>query len=363
MNYLPYLVGGPLLSVLADRLPRRAVMIGCDLARAALVGVMSLPGTPLWTLVALLFAVNVMAAPFQAARSAMVPDVLPGDAFVLGTAVTRMTQQTGQALGFPVGGALVAALGAKPCLGVDALSFLASATLLWLGVRGRPAAVSGGGGSTLRTIATGMRVVFGDNRLLTLLMLGWLMTFYVLPEGLAVPYTKGLGGGPLAIGLVLAASPVGAIVGAFALGRLVDPPRRLRWMGPLAVGSCAPLTLTAWRPGLGLSLLVFGVSGLATSYQLAASAAFVSAVPNAVRGQAFGFAQTGLAVGQGLSISLGGALAQALGSAGPALVVAIAGATGTVVALTLAARWRRSSVPTPPPLPQPARPPAKDPAR
>jgi MFS family permease len=364
VNYLPYLIGGPLLSVLADRLPRRAVMIGCDLTRAGLVVVMALPGAPLWALVLMLFAVNVLAPPFQAARSAIVPDVLPGDHFVLGTAVTRMTQQTGQALGFPVGGALVAGLGARPCLGLDAVSFLGSAVLLWLGVRHRPAAITGAAASvsTLRTIATGMRVVFGDERLLTLLMLGWLMTFYVMPEGLAVPYTKGFGGGPVAAGLVLAASPLGGIIGAFLFGRFVDPPRRLRWMGALAVGSCAPLTLAVFHPGLGLSLLVFALSGLATAYQLAASAAFVSAVPDQVRGQAFGFAQTGLAVGQGVSISLAGLVAQALGPGGPAIMVAVSGLLGTAAALALATRWRRMSTRTTPAL-EPVSPPTGDPAR
>src|SRR5688572_20440400 len=46
LTYLPPIVGGPLLSGLADHFPRRRVMIVCDLARAALVGLMALEGTP-----------------------------------------------------------------------------------------------------------------------------------------------------------------------------------------------------------------------------------------------------------------------------------------------------------------------------
>ena len=53
-SVLPVFVGGLVLSPLADRLPRRAVMIACDLARMVLVLIMAIPGVPLPVLVGLL---------------------------------------------------------------------------------------------------------------------------------------------------------------------------------------------------------------------------------------------------------------------------------------------------------------------
>src|SRR5947208_17102690 len=50
LTVLPAIVGGPLLSGLADRLPRRRVMITCDVARAGLVAVMAIPALSLWVL-------------------------------------------------------------------------------------------------------------------------------------------------------------------------------------------------------------------------------------------------------------------------------------------------------------------------
>src|SRR3954451_7195152 len=47
ISYLPWVIGGPLLAGYADRLPRRSVMIVCDLARAALVLCLALPSIPL----------------------------------------------------------------------------------------------------------------------------------------------------------------------------------------------------------------------------------------------------------------------------------------------------------------------------
>jgi MFS family permease len=49
VSIVPTFLGGLLLSGLADRFPRRTVMIACDLARAALVAVMAVPGMPLAT--------------------------------------------------------------------------------------------------------------------------------------------------------------------------------------------------------------------------------------------------------------------------------------------------------------------------
>ena len=52
----------------------------------------------------------------------------------------------------------------------------------------------------------GFRLVFGDQALRTLLLFGLLVVFYTIPEGIAAPYARELGGGPIATGLVLASS-------------------------------------------------------------------------------------------------------------------------------------------------------------
>ena len=73
VGYLPYVIGGLFLADLADRRPRRSVMVACDLVRAALVGVMVVPHLPLWVLVALLFAATMFSPLFEGARSAVTP--------------------------------------------------------------------------------------------------------------------------------------------------------------------------------------------------------------------------------------------------------------------------------------------------
>jgi predicted MFS family arabinose efflux permease len=351
-SIVPTFLGGVMLASLADRRPRREVMIACDVVRCGLVLVMAVPGLPVGALVALLVAVTLVGAPFSSARAAVYPDVLTGDSYVLGTAVTLTTYQAAQVLGFVAGGTLVAALGVRTSLVADAVTFAASALIVRAWTRWRPAARGSGPPAGRRGPArsgrlagafSGARLVLATPALRTPMLYGWLAGFYNAPEGIAAPLARMLGGGSVTVGLVLGAEAFGATAGAVAFSRLVDPPRRLRWMGPLAIAACGSLLLFAARPRLPAALAILAVSGVCACYQLAANAAFVSAAPPAHRSQAFGLAQGGMNLGQGLVIVLAGAAASRFS---PAAVVVVCGGAGVAAALAIAvggSRQRPSS--------------------
>lgn len=351
-TFLPWVIGGLALSGLADRLPRRRVMVFCDVARVVLVGLMALvslkasSALALWIMASLLFLVTLLDSPFKSARSATLPDVLPGERYVLGIAVTQTTLQVGMVAGFALGGVVIAVTGVRIALVIDAATFAASAVLVQLWVRQRPpAAKRANSPSSLAEMAAGVRLVFGDRRLRTLTLLGWLVAFYVVPMGLAAPYAADLPTRlpvPVSAGLVFAAGPFGTALGAVLYGRMVPQAVRQRWMGPLAVTACGALMFCWLQPDLPSSLLIIAVSGACAAYQLAANAAFVAAVPPERRGQAFGLANGGMQVTQGLWIVLAGALA-ASRAVTPATVVAISGGLGAILAAALATSWRRQT--------------------
>jgi MFS family permease len=353
VTFLPWVIGGVALSGLADRLPRREVMVACDVARMALVGVMALVSlkaaapAALWGMVALLLVVTLLDSPFKSARSAMLPDVLPGERYVLGIAVTQTTLQVGMVSGFAVGGVVVAGLGVRSALLADAATFAVSALLIRLWVRRRPAAAQRtvGRRSQLAEMAAGVRLVFGDRTLRTVMLLGWLVAFYVVPMGLAAPYAASFRTSlpiPVSTGLVFAAGPFGTALGAVVFGRVVGPASRQRLMGPLAVAACGLLALFWLKPDLVAALLIIAGSGACASYQLAANAAFVAAVPPERRGQAFGLANGGMQVLQGLWIVIAGAAATAQ-AISPAVAIAISGCVGAILAGMLAISWRSHS--------------------
>ncbi|MGH3179651.1 MAG: MFS transporter, partial [Streptosporangiaceae bacterium] len=191
-SVVPTFIGGVMLAWLADRYPRRHVMIACDLVRCALVLVMAIPGMPLAGLVVLLFLVTLVGAPFTSARAAVYPDVLAGERYVVGTAVTLTTYQFAQVLGFAGGGAVVGLFGTRLSLIIDAATFAVSALIVRIGVRARPAPASGGHHETSRLagVIAGARLVFARPALRTPMFFGWLAAFYNAPEGVVTPLAR-----------------------------------------------------------------------------------------------------------------------------------------------------------------------------
>ncbi len=306
LTLLPELLGGPLLSWLADRWPRRGLMVVCDLARAGLVAVMAVPGSPLWVLGGLLVCVQLLQSPYLAARVGLLATMVPGDRYLAAAAVVNVTAQLGQLAGFAVGGVLVAALGPSRALLIDAGTFLASAVLTWSGVAGRPRpAGRPPGGGRWSAITGGAGLVRADRRLRLLVTFGVLSGFYVCKEGLAVPYAASLGYGAGGAGLLLAAGPAGAVV------------------------------------GIAVTCALWAVSGLFSAFQVPANAEYVSSVPDALRGQAFGLASTAVRVAQGLGIALAGFAAD---HAPAPVVIAVFGVLGAGAAGAVALRWARQPI-------------------
>ncbi|MEU1123094.1 MFS transporter [Streptomyces sp. NPDC005899] len=343
LTTLPALLSGVLLSGLADRFPRRTVMVACDLVRGAIVGLMALPGTPLPLLAGLLVLAQLAEAPFGAAQGALLPTVLGTDRYERGQRVMLITHQAGQLVGFAVGGVLVVWLGSHLSLGLNAASFLLSAVLIRTGVKARP--VVGGAGARPKRLHTQVgsaaALIWADPRLRALVGLGWLAGFIVLPEGLAAPFAAEAGAGTAAVGLLLAAHPAGMVLGAALLGRAsVGDEGRRRLLGPLAVGANVPLLVYWAGPGLATALVLLLVSGICSAYQITAGATFVLLTPVDQRGQALGLVRSGLTAMQGVGVAAGGLAAELSGSS--ADTIGGAGVLGTLCAVLVAVAWSRA---------------------
>ncbi|TQJ16398.1 putative MFS family arabinose efflux permease [Kribbella jejuensis] len=341
LTYIPDLLFGPLLAGIADRYPRRTVMIVTDIARAVLVACMAVQALPLVVVIVLLLALQAFGSPFNAARAATLPAVLPGDHYVLGKAANDMVVQFSQVLGFGFGGAVVVAVGTSGGLLLDAATFLLSAALVTFGVRRRP--VPGAGtdappSNYFRDLADGVSLVARTPQLRSLVLLATIAGFYVTVEGLAVPYAHEIGHGTTAAGFLLAASPAGAVVGMWLITKW-EPEQRLRLLGPLAILACVPLVFSFGGPNLVTTVALWALSGLASAYHLPTSAAFVQAIPDGRRGQAFGVASTALKTSQGLGILLAGLLADRWS---PTVALGTMGVAGSCAALLAGSAWARA---------------------
>lgn len=343
-TFLPFLLGLP-LSGLADRVPRRQVMVACDVIRAGLVTLLLIPGLPVPALIVLIFGVGLGTQPFNAARAGLMRDIFEQPVvYRRAQGVANASFETTQIAGFAVGGAVVALLGTRGALVADVLTFVASALLLTACVKARRQ-TSDEPRDWRSDLRAGVRLVFGDRWLRSLVGVAWLATFYIAPEAIAVPYARSQGGGPVAVGMLLAANPIGAVIGNMLItSRRASEQAVQRWMMPMAAACGLPLVACAFQPGLVVCWVLWFISGIFKGYNVPAQAAFTFALPTHRIAQAMGLVQAGLQVGQGVGLLLAGAAADWLS---PLAVVAMFGAVGTAAAIGLATQIRATSASSP----------------
>lgn len=337
--WLPGIFGGPVLSFLADRFPRRTVLVVCDLARALLVLVFVLPTVSIGVSLVVLYVAHLFTPVFSSARSALMPDVLPGDSYVLGNGLGNITGQICQLIGLPLGGLVVAVAGPVPALLANSVTYVVSAALIVLGVQRRPLVIdSKSSPGFWRETVDGLRYVTADPWLRNCLLLVWIASaFCFAPEGIAYLFALELGGGPTTAGILLAAPSVGFVAGTYFLTRMVTGQRRERLLSWAALLSTAALMPLLWAADLPLVLGLLCLSGVGAAFSAPLNAVFVRRVDPVYRGRAMGVAISGLLAAQGLGFLAAGWAVQA--GASPSATAGASGVLGTLAVLGIIVHW------------------------
>jgi MFS family permease len=343
ISYAPWLVGGPLLVALAERYAYRSVMILCDVLRMALMAVVALVALPPLAILGVLLVSAVLTPPFEAARSAMMPSILPGDRYVVGLAVHAGTAQPALVIGYLAGAAL-ATHQAQLALLINAATFGLSAVILRVAVRRRESALMPDKRRRLtREVMDGFRLVFGTPalRAIALLVFG-AVTFAVVPEGLAAAWAADLtanGSTGWVQGYIMASVPLGFFIGGLVFTRLVPPARRATLIRPFAVFAPLVLVPSVLNPPAPIVAVLGLACGAAMGGLLpAANGLFVQALPDAFRARAFGVMQAGMQLLQGAAVLTTGLLVHVLPIRLPVLV-GIWCAAGVILMIALAATW------------------------
>jgi MFS family permease len=348
IGYVPWVVGGPLLAALAERYPYKRVMITCDLSRMVIVGLIALPHLPLPLV--LLFALLGMLAgpPTQAARSALLPLMLQGDRLVVALAINGTTTQAAQVFGYLVGATVAAASSPRLTIAGVALLFGLSALLVAIGVRGRPAANRANQSRhLLHETAAGFRLVFGNRVLRPIAILVFTTTmFAIVPEGLAAGWAGEISRDPAARGLdqgvIMAAGPVGWIIGGLLINRFIPLATRQRLIGPLSIAAAVALVPSFLAPPVPVVVALILLSGIAQGGTMPTlNGLFVLALPHGFRARAFGVMQGGMQICQGLAVVVTGGIAER--SSVP-VTVGLWSVGGALVMIAIAARWPRPAV-------------------
>ncbi|OQX18607.1 MAG: MFS transporter [Desulfobulbaceae bacterium A2] len=131
-KFLPTTVLGPAAGILADRLPRKALMVGCDLARAAVVLCFLLVREPsqVWWIYLVVLVQESLWTLYHPARQAALPNLCAPEEINTATALSGATWSVMLAMSAALGGMVAVRFGWRTAVVIDSLSFLASALLL-----------------------------------------------------------------------------------------------------------------------------------------------------------------------------------------------------------------------------------------
>ncbi|SNT65547.1 Predicted arabinose efflux permease, MFS family [Asanoa hainanensis] len=231
------LVGG----VVADRLPRRLVLISSDLVRLvtqALIAVLLITGTAqIWHLAALAFAYGIGDAFFRPTSTGIIPQTVSKARMQQANALISLTSSSFTILGPIVAAIIIAAVGVGWAFALDAATFLVSAAFIArLPVLKKAAATSASFVADLKegwSEFTSRRWLWVDGVYSALGSFAVLAPFLTLGPVIANNEL----GGATAWATILTAFGIGSVLGGIALLR-VQPTRPL-------VAAVIPLTLLA----------------------------------------------------------------------------------------------------------------------
>jgi MFS family permease len=340
LTLFPPLISGPLLGWVADRFPRRTVMVTTAWSQAVLMGAMAIPGMPLWAMIVLLVAVLAISSPYLAAQEASLPHVLPKHRYDDGVALFGTSVDIAQMAGLAAAGFLVAHTNPGVALMINAATFVFLAVLVQVSVKHRPAADPLGRKKKDDEPRGALTLLVSEPRLRTLLGVRMLAGLAMVPEGLAVPLAASLNA-VWAVGLILAIEPAANVLGVALLFRLVrDPAKRERLIGPLAILSLAPLIMFAFNPNLTWTIVLLVIAGIGGAYHTPARSAWMRLLPDQYRGRAYGIGRAALRSSQGGGMALAGVVAHSIGSV--TATIAGAGGIGLLLATQATIAWRRA---------------------
>jgi predicted MFS family arabinose efflux permease len=132
LQVLPQTFIGPTAGVVNDRVRRKRVMIVADLVRMVVVLAMLMvrSSSTVWLVYPLLLLETIMAAFFEPARSAVIPNITPREDVIVANALGSSTWSVNLTIGATIGGLIAALLGRDAVFVLNGLSFLVSALLI-----------------------------------------------------------------------------------------------------------------------------------------------------------------------------------------------------------------------------------------
>ena len=278
---------------LADRVDRRRLLIAVQAygaVAAAVLAVLAVAGVlDAVSLLVLMFAVGCAAALTTPAWQAIQPELVPREQLRSAASLGGVAVDTARAVGPPIAGLLVAALGAAAVFAINAVSFVGVivALLAWKRTPSEPVAAREPFG---QSVLTGIRYTSQSPNMRRILLCAALFAFpaSALWALLPVVASQQFHLRAIGYGAVLGTVGVGAVIGAVLMSRLGAVLSANALLALAALVAAGGLVAPAYAP-LGVAvvlLLLAGVAWIATLTTLTVAAQMTLPQPLQARGLA-----------------------------------------------------------------------------
>lgn len=334
-NFLPSIVVGLVLGPFVDRLSRRGLMIGSDVARFAVFGALPFVDRPA-AIVGLATVAGFATGLFRPSVYAGLPNLVDDDELPAANSLLQTSENLTWAAGPVLGGLIVAAWNPHVAYWVNAVTFLVSAALI-MGIPARllhsTVPVTKG---HWRDLGDGFALV-RSSRPLVAVSVGWTIAMVAVGYvnvGEVFIAKDTFDAGDFGYGLIFGSIGAGLVVGSFAGGLLVG---RIR-IASLYGGSIAVLAIgigaAAASPDVWVAAVCCAVAGMGNGSAIVCNALLVQrGAPDELRGRAFTLIISVNYVFLGTGMALAGVTNDTLG---PRWSWAIAAG---ILALAAAAAW------------------------
>lgn len=343
LQFLPTLVFGAHAGVIADRFPRRRVLILCQSIAGGLslvLAVIAITGNAhLWLVYLLVLGAGVMQAFDSPARSVFVNEMVGPRHLRNAISLNASTFHLGALLGPALSGVLIVAVGSGWAIGINVIA-IAIGVVMLLAMRDGELLAAPRSPSSKGQIREAARYIMSKPTLFwTLVMVAFVATFGMpMPVLLAGMADTVYGTGATGYGLYNSLVAIGALLGALASTRRSSLRLRTIMMGAVVYGLMLitaglapfPLLFLAVLPLIGLSRLLYATAS-ETMVQLSSNLA--------IRGRVVAFWVLVVVGGQAVGGPIMGWLAEQLGAK---TAMVISGAVPALAAIVISILLARS---------------------
>jgi len=290
-SQIPVFLLAPIGGIVADRSQRRRVVVATQtsaLLLAFTLAALTLTGTVrvwhIFVLSALLGCVNAFDIP---ARQSFIVEMVGKQDLMNAIALNSSMFNASRVLGPAIAGILVASIGEGWCFFANGVSYIAVIIGLLL-MRVPRRYIQAHGESPLANIVEGFRWVAQNRAVHSLLLLLAVVSLAGMPYTVLMPIfaDRILHGGAKALGVLMGAAGIGALVGALVLASRTQLKGLNRWVGVSAMSFGAVLTAFAYSRVYWLSAVLLVFVGFSVMIENGSSNTLIqSMVPDHLRGR------------------------------------------------------------------------------